>query len=55
MNLLVKNNHLFVKNMKLRCAIGRNGLIEDKKEVNTQDKKIVAEIKPISKIKTEAN
>ncbi len=32
MNLLVKNNHLFVKNMKLRCAIGRNGLIEDKKE-----------------------
>ncbi len=32
MNLLVKNNHLFSKNEKLRCALGRNGLTDDKKE-----------------------
>ena len=32
MNLLVKNNNLFVNNRKLQCALGRNGLTNDKKE-----------------------
>ena len=30
-------------------------LSDNSEEVNTEDKKVVAEIKPISKIKTEAN
>ena len=32
MNLLVKNNHLFIKGKKLQCALGRNGLKKNKKE-----------------------
>ena len=32
MNLLVKNNHLFVRDKKLKCAVGHNGLTNDKKE-----------------------
>ena len=32
MELLVKNNHLFVKGKKLQCAIGLNGLTENKQE-----------------------
>ena len=32
MDLLVKSNHLFVKDKKLRCAIGSNGLTHNKKE-----------------------
>ena len=32
MNLLVKNNHLFVNNKKLQCAIGRGGLKKNKVE-----------------------
>ena len=32
MKLLVKNNHLFVKGEKIRCAIGFNGLTENKQE-----------------------
>tara|TARA_A100001011_G_C13917829_1_gene677846 strand:- start:59 stop:553 length:495 start_codon:yes stop_codon:yes gene_type:complete len=32
MELLVKNNRLFVKGLQLQCAIGLNGLTEDKKE-----------------------
>ena len=32
MNLLVKNNHLFIENRMYRCAIGRNGLTDDKLE-----------------------
>ena len=32
MNLLVKNNHLFVKDKKLQCAIGRGGLKKNKIE-----------------------
>ena len=32
MDLLVKNNHLFVRDKKLKCAVGHNGLTNDKKE-----------------------
>ena len=32
MDLLVKNNHLFLKNRKLQCALGINGLTDNKKE-----------------------
>tara|TARA_Y200000002_G_scaffold25196_1_gene18983 strand:- start:7725 stop:8219 length:495 start_codon:yes stop_codon:yes gene_type:complete len=32
MDLLVKNNHLFIKGKKLQCAVGRNGLTKMKKE-----------------------
>ena len=32
MNLLVKNNHLFIKDKKLQCAIGRGGLKKNKVE-----------------------
>ena len=32
MELLVKNNHLFVKDRKLRCALGVNGLTDNKRE-----------------------
>ena len=32
MELLVKNNRLFVKGLQLQCAIGLNGLTEDKQE-----------------------
>ena len=32
MKLLVKNNHLFVKERQLKCAIGLNGLTANKKE-----------------------
>ena len=32
MKLLVKNNHLFVKGEQLQCAIGLNGLTENKHE-----------------------
>ena len=32
MDLLVKNNHLFLKNKKLQCALGINGLTDNKKE-----------------------
>ena len=32
MKLLVKNNYLFVKGEKLQCAIGLNGLTENKQE-----------------------
>ena len=32
MELLVKNNHLFVKEEKLQCAIGLNGLTKNKQE-----------------------
>ncbi len=32
MNLLVKKNHLFVKGEKLQCAIGHNGLTNNKIE-----------------------
>ena len=32
MNLLVKNNHLFIKDKKLQCAIGRGGLKKNKIE-----------------------
>ena len=32
MNLLVKNNHLFIKDKKLKCAIGRGGLKKNKVE-----------------------
>tara|TARA_X000001036_G_C20616412_1_gene781162 strand:+ start:821 stop:1315 length:495 start_codon:yes stop_codon:yes gene_type:complete len=32
MDLLVKNNHLFMKDQKLQCALGLNGLTENKKE-----------------------
>ena len=32
MELLVKNNHLFVRGEKLQCAIGLNGLTENKRE-----------------------
>jgi L,D-peptidoglycan transpeptidase YkuD (ErfK/YbiS/YcfS/YnhG family) len=32
MNLLVKKNHLFVKGEQLQCAIGLNGLTENKRE-----------------------
>tara|TARA_Y100000992_G_C21207911_1_gene463902 strand:- start:355 stop:876 length:522 start_codon:yes stop_codon:yes gene_type:complete len=32
MKLLVKNNHLFAKGQQLRCAIGLNGLTENKQE-----------------------
>ena len=32
MELLVKNNHLFVKGQQLQCAIGLNGLTENKRE-----------------------
>ena len=32
MGLLVKNNHLFLKNRKLQCALGINGLTDNKKE-----------------------
>ena len=32
MELLVKNNHLFVKDRKLQCALGINGLTENKRE-----------------------
>ena len=32
MELLVKNNHLFVNGEQLQCAIGLNGLTENKKE-----------------------
>ncbi len=32
MDLLVKNNHLFIKDKKLRCAIGRGGIKKNKVE-----------------------
>ena len=32
MKLLVKNNHLFTEGSQIRCAIGLNGLTENKKE-----------------------
>ena len=32
MDLLVKNNHLFIKDRELKCAIGVNGLTKNKKE-----------------------
>ena len=32
MELLVKDNHLFIKEEKLQCAIGRNGLTGNKRE-----------------------
>ena len=32
MDLLVKNNHLFLKNKRLQCALGINGLTDNKKE-----------------------
>jgi Uncharacterized protein conserved in bacteria len=32
MELLVKDNHLFIKEEKLQCAIGLNGLTENKRE-----------------------
>ena len=32
MDILVKNNHLFIKDKKLKCAIGSNGLVKNKKE-----------------------
>tara|TARA_X000000950_G_scaffold243982_1_gene299780 strand:- start:1546 stop:2040 length:495 start_codon:yes stop_codon:yes gene_type:complete len=32
MKLLVKNNHLFLEGRQIRCAIGLNGLTENKKE-----------------------
>lgn len=32
MDLLVKNNHLFLKNKRLQCALGVNGLTNNKKE-----------------------
>ena len=32
MELLVKNNHLFVKGEQLQCALGFNGLTENKRE-----------------------
>ena len=32
MELLVKNNHLFVEGRQIRCAIGLNGLTRDKQE-----------------------
>ena len=32
MELLVKNNHLFVEGRQIRCAIGLNGLTENKQE-----------------------
>jgi L,D-peptidoglycan transpeptidase YkuD (ErfK/YbiS/YcfS/YnhG family) len=32
MELLVKNNHLFVEGRKIQCAIGLNGLTENKQE-----------------------
>ena len=32
MNLLVKNNYLFLENKILPCAIGRNGITKNKKE-----------------------
>ena len=32
MKLLVKNNHLFVEGRKIQCAIGLNGLTENKQE-----------------------
>ena len=32
MELLVKNNHLFINNRQLRCAIGLNGLTDNKQE-----------------------
>ncbi len=32
MDLLVKNKHLFVNDIKLPCAVGRNGLTKNKKE-----------------------
>ncbi len=32
MNLLVKNNHLFVNDVKLQCAIGSGGLVKNKIE-----------------------
>ena len=32
MELLVKNNHLFVEGRQIQCAIGLNGLTEGKKE-----------------------
>ena len=32
MDLLVKNNHLFVKGDKFQCALGRNGLTNNKIE-----------------------
>ena len=32
MELLVKNNHLFVKGEQLQCVIGRNGLTKNKRE-----------------------
>ena len=32
MNLLVKNNYLFLENKTLRCALGRNGITNNKKE-----------------------
>ena len=32
MDILVKNNYLFAKNRKLRCALGLNGITKNKKE-----------------------
>ena len=32
MKLLVKNNHLFINNRQLQCAIGLNGLTDNKQE-----------------------
>ena len=32
MELLVKNNHLFINNRQLQCAIGLNGLTDNKQE-----------------------